>query len=92
MSTADKYPSHQQHLDWFAEWQKMRDGMFSLEQYGHYLAQKCCDWQREKDAAICDALRVKGGAEWGPDHLVAVRALTEAAADIRALPISEGEV
>lgn len=84
MSEHPNYPSRDQHLAWYAEWQAVTaPRMFSLEQYGHYLAQKCCDWQRERDAAACDALRVKGGDEWGLDHLVAVKALTDASAAIR---------
>jgi hypothetical protein len=42
----EQYPSHGQHLAWYAEWQTMTaPRMLSLEQYGHFLAAKVVDWQ-----------------------------------------------
>jgi hypothetical protein len=66
-----EYPSSQQHLDWYAEWQQQGQSKFSLEQYGHYLARKVVAWNTAKLSAdlakataqgmlkaaeICDAL------------------------------------
>lgn len=55
------------------------------QSFAVFMSNKSADWMQENCARVCDELRVSGGTEWGPDHLVAVKALTDAAASIRAI-------
>jgi len=58
------YPDLDQHLAWYAEWQKLqRPNMFSLQEYCLWVIPKAVDWALQSRSPALDA---EVQAEWQP--------------------------